>query len=365
MRFFPILTALVVMGAIYIAIFEREALVAFAHGEEVVEASTEAAVSDDVADRPPVSVLVLSSVAQGVDSGIVLRGRTEAVRNINVRSETSGLVISDPLRKGALVKKGQLLCELDAGTRGVAITEARARLAEAEINERAATSLAEKGFGSKTTASASRAALESAQASVERAEKEIERVRITAPFDGLLESDTAELGSLLQPGLLCANVIQLDKVKLVGFMPESEVSKVKLGARAGARLVGGQTAKGVVTFVSRSADPTTRTFRVEIEVANTDLTIRDGSTAEIFIAFSGEKAHLVPQSALTLNDSGALGIRTVVDGIAKFYEVRIVRDTVNGIWLSGLPETVDVIIVGQEYVIDGRRVTATYKEPTQ
>lgn len=365
MRFFPLLTAALVTVAIYFVLFQREELVAFARGEAVqVEEKVEEPV-DDIAARPPVSVLVLKSKAQEVDSGIVLRGRTEAARNIDVRSETSGLVISEPLRKGNRVSKDDLLCELDPGTRNAALAEAKARLAEAKVNENAASSLAEKGFGSETTAIARKAALESAHAAVERAEKELERLRIHAPFDGLLESDTAEIGSLLQPGGLCAHIIQLNPVKLVGFVPEQDIGRLKIGALAGARLIDGTVLTGQVTFLSRSADPTTRTFRVEIEIPNPDLSIRDGATVEIFIAFSGQRAHLLPQSSMTLDDSGRLGIRAVIDGAAKFYPVEVVRDTTSGIWLSGLPEEIEVIVVGQEYVIDGRRVTVTYREAQQ
>jgi membrane fusion protein, multidrug efflux system len=362
MRFFPILTAITVAVVIYFALFERERLVAFARGDDVAAPAKAPSALPAVETRPPVSVLVLKSTAQSVDSGIVLRGRTEAVRNIDVRAEISGLVISEPLQKGSFVKAGEVLCRLDPGTREVGLLEARARLAEAVINERAARSLADKGFGSETTAIARRAALESAEAGVQRAEKELERLEINAPFDGLLESNSAELGSLLQPGALCANIIQLDPVKLVGFIPEQSIAKVSLGTPAGARLVDGSTVTGVVTFLSRSADQTTRTFRVEVEVANPELSIRDGTTAEIFIAFAGERAHLLPQSALTLNDAGKLGVRVVVDGAAKFMPVEIIRDSIDGVWLSGLPEETEVIVVGQEYVIDGRKVTVSYRE---
>ncbi len=362
MRFFPVLTAVVVTVVIYFALFERDRLVAFARGETVTQTAVAVPAAAEIGARPPVSVLALKSAAQAVESGIVLRGRTEAARNTEVRSETSGLVISEPLRKGAMVSRGQLLCELDPGTRGVALAEARARLAEAKINETAATSLAEKGFGSETTATARRAALEGAAAGVERAKKDIERLKITAPFDGLLESDTAELGALLQPGSMCANVIQLDPVKLVGFVPEQDIGRIDQGAAAGARLVDGKMVRGVVTFLSRSADPTTRTFRVEIEVPNPDLAIRDGATAEIFIAFAGQTGHLLPQSALTLNDAGELGVRVVREGTAKFVPVAVIRDSIDGVWLAGLPDQADVIVVGQEYVIDGRRVSVTYRE---
>jgi multidrug efflux system membrane fusion protein len=120
---------------------------------------------------------------------------------------------------------------------------------------------------------------------------------------------------------------------------------------------------GQVTFLSRSADPTTRTFRVEIEVPNPDLALRDGQTAEILIAAEGERAHLLPASALTLNDEGTLGIRVVGEASAvEFMPVTMLRDTPEGVWLAGLPDAVDVIVVGQEYVTQGVTVAPTFRE---
>jgi multidrug efflux system membrane fusion protein len=68
---------------------------------------------------------------------------------------------------------------------------------------------------------------------------------------------------------------------------------------------------------------------------------------------------------MTLNDGGQLGVRIVEEGVARFVPVRMIRDTANGVWLSGLPETADVITVGQEFVTDGVPVRVTYEELTQ
>jgi len=102
---------------------------------------------------------------------------------------------------------------------------------------------------------------------------------------------------------------------------------------------------------------------VDIDVPNPDLKIRDGQTAEILIAADGAKAHLLPQSALTLNDDGALGVRVVGDGnIVDFVPVNLIRDTIDGVWVTGLNETADVIVVGQEYVTKGVEVAPTFRE---
>ena len=402
MRLFPILTAILVSAFLYTLVIERESLMAFAQGGAV---SSDVA-GEEAADKTPrVGVVAVKSTASDIANAIILRGQTEAARQVDVRAETSGLVISDPLRKGAFVEAGTILCQLDLGTRNASLAEARAALAgaqarlpetqarvveararvtEAQINLNAARKLGQDGFASDTRVASSEAAAESAEAGLQAAisgvasaassiesaeaaiaavEQDIERLQISAPFDGLLETDAAELGSLLQPGSACATIIQLDPIKLVGFAPETEVNKLEVGAVAGALLASGDEVTGRVTFLSRSADPTTRTFRVEVQVPNSDLSIRDGQTAEILVQAAGTAAHMLPQSALTLNDQGALGVRIVdQDNIVTFNPVTLLRDTADGVWLAGLPDQAEVIVVGQEFVTDGVAVDVTYRE---
>ncbi|MBW4707737.1 efflux RND transporter periplasmic adaptor subunit [Roseobacter sp. YSTF-M11] len=424
MRFFSIIAAILVSAVLALFILDRPRLTALL-GRDNPEAEDRSETTEISADTQGgaelVKVVVQKSVARQIDTAVILRGETKAAREVDVRAETSAVVVSEPLRKGARVETGQALCRLDEGTRGTALAlaqaqldEARARVPEAEarldqalaqldealINQNASAKLSQGGFASTTRVANSEAAvataqagvesaraglqasqsgIQSAQANVATARKEIERLTITAPFSGLLESDTAELGALLQPGDLCATIIQLDPIKLVAYVPETEVARVTEGATAVARLVSGigaintnapanrgQDVRGQVTFLSRSADETTRTFRVEIEVPNSNNNIRDGQTAEIQISAEGATAHLLPQSALTLNDEGTLGVRTIDDNaIVEFHPVTLMRDTVEGIWITGLDQTANVIVLGQEYVVAGVQVAPTYKELSQ
>ncbi len=410
MRLISFINALLVIVALYFLVFERDALFAFAGKSETATESAD----DEAADVTVVNadaamgVVALRSTAREIDSAVVLRGQTKANRQVEVLAETTSTVISEPKRKGAFVEAGDLLCELDPGTRPANLAEAmarkseaesrmpeaeakldeaHARVAEAEILLTAARKLSETGFGSETrrisseaTMSAAEAGVKSAEAGLETtqagieaaaaavgaAEREIDRLTIEAPFRGLLESDTAELGSLMQPGSLCATVIQLNPIKLVGFVPETEVNRVIVGSGASAQLATGLQVQGRVTFLSRSADETTRTFEVEITVPNDELLIRDGQTATIQIAAEGAKAHLLPQSALTLNNEGQLGVRTVGAGnVVDFMPVRLLRDSADGVWIGGLPETVDIIVIGQEFVTKGVVVAPTYHEVSE
>ena len=374
MRIVSVLTALCVAVALYFLVLDREGLsrltASFPGASEATAAMVEEEAPVETAETEPegepvVSVVVLQSRAQDVQSGIVLRGRTEAGRKVNVTAETNGLVVSEPLAKGAQVRAGDLMCALDAGTRPAELQQALASLEEARSMANAANTLFRRGVGSETQALAETARLEGALATVEQAKRELERLDIHAPFDGLLESDTAELGTLLQPGSVCGTVMDLRRVKLVGFVAERDINKVEIGAPAGARLSSGQEVTGAVTFVSRSADPLTRTFQVEVEVDNADLAIRDGMTAEINISLPGVQAQLLPQASLTLDDGGRRGVRGVEDNLAQFKPVEVIRDDARGIWISGLDAEADVIVVGQEFVNDGREVAVSYAEATQ
>ncbi len=410
MKLIPALTALLVAAFLYLLVLDRDRLRAVAQLTHS-GAEDEVAAADAAQSVEGVRVVVQRSESQEIDSAVILRGRTEAARQVEVQAETQGTVISEPLRKGTFVDRGDTLCELDPGTREASLAEARARLTEAEsrvptaeaakaeaearlreaeINLRNARRLSEGGYSSETSvisfeaqleaASAAvesaasglvsaRAGIEAAQAAVAGAEREIEELTIHAPFAGLLETDTAELGLLMQPGSPCATVVQLDPIKLVGFAPEVDVEKIMVGAPAKGTLASGQTLTGRVSFVSRSADESTRTFRVEVSVPNEGLQIRDGQTAEILVAANGKKAHLLPQSALTLDDQGRLGVRIVATAetgaVARFVPVTLLRDTVDGVWLTGLDDQTEVIVVGQEYVTDGVAVAPSYREPSE
>lgn len=367
MRPMPLITAAVVVVVLFLLVFQRDALQGADSGDAPTETTESAPDTPDAAKVDgAVGVVVLASKAREIDSAVILRGETAAMRSVELRAETSGKVASAPVKKGSKVAEGEVICALELGTQEAALAEAEARLAEAMTNLNAAEELSKGGYAAETRVLSARAAKQSAEAGVTAARNAMDDLRITAPFDGVLDGSVAEVGSLLQPGSLCATIVELDPIKLVGFVSEMEVSRVTLGADVMARTVDGRRVMGRVTFVARAADPVTRTFRVEAEVANADLSLRAGQTAEILVQSAGRKAHLLPQSSLTLSNEGALGVRLAGrDGRAEFAPVEMLRDTVEGVWVSGLPDEADVIVVGQDFVVAGVPLDVTYREAAQ
>ena len=140
-------------------------------------------------------------------------------------------------------------------------------------------------------------------------------------------------------------------------MPEYDINKVRIDQNVLVELVTGQKVNGKLTFVSKSASPDTRTFIVESQIENSDGKIKDGLTAEISIEIDKVMAHKISPSILLLNDEGKLGIRIVnKNKYAKFIEIIILEDSEEGLWVTGIPEEVEIVIQGQGFVEDGQEV---------
>lgn len=145
-------------------------------------------------------------------------------------------------------------------------------------------------------------------------------------------------------------------------MPEYEINKVKKGQDVILELVTGRIISGKLTFVSKSASSETRTFNVESQIENPDGSIKDGLTANMTININKVRAHKISPSILLLNDDGKLGIRIVDDNNeAKFIEITILEDSEEGLWVTNIPDLVEIIIQGQGFVEDGQKVLTNLK----
>jgi multidrug efflux system membrane fusion protein len=109
--------------------------------------------------------------------------------------------------------------------------------------------------------------------------------------------------------------------------------------------------------VAREADPQTRTYRVEVTVPNPGNTVRSGLSADLRIGAGSGAAHLVPVSTLVLDSAGRQGVRYVqADGRVAFAPVTVLEETAEGMWITGLKGSVNIITVGQSFVADGQKV---------
>lgn len=317
------------------------------------------AAEQDAANAAAARVRVSESVATMRRGSIIIRGRSEAKRAVEVRAETQGAVAKLPVEKGERVSEGDVLCELAPNARGAQLSEAQALVKQRQLEYDASRQLAEKGYRAPTVAAGSKAAYDAAHARLKQMQVEMEQTKIKAPFDGIFDERPVEVGDYMRVGDTCGLVVELNPLLIVGQVAEDRVATLQIGEAGKARLVTGETAEGTIRFVAKTADPATRTFRVELEVPNEDLSMRSGVTAEIIVPGKEVMAHRIPSGVISLDDNGIIGVRTVnADQEVEFKRVTLVDDTPDGLWVTGLPEKVTLIVVGQDYVKEGQKVEA-------
>lgn len=297
------------------------------------------------------------SSARPREQEIIVHGRTEANRVVELKAEISGRIKKIYVEEGDRVKSGDRIVSFDVKDNQARLQEAEALVRQREIEFNAAKKLNKKGFSSDTTFASAKAQLDSASAQVTAMKIRLNDLVITAPFDGYIEAREAEVGDFVKDGNGIATIVESDPLLITGQISELQVGNIEVGGEGSAKLVTGETVNGKVKFIGRVAEPETRTFRVELEVPNEGYKLRSGVTAEIVFKTKSVMAHFISPAYLTLNDSGVLGLRTVgEDDIVKFNPVKILADTPDGIWVQGLPETVRLIVVGQDFVRAGDKV---------
>ena len=313
-------------------------------------------------------VAVTTVNAQQYRPKLVLSGRTEADKKVAIVSRTQAIISELRVKRGDRVKSGDVLAVLTDDGRNAQLQQARALVQQRKAEFEARTKLIEQGNLPKLDSNAISSQLRAAEAALAQAEAEVQRIRIVAPWDGVVDQVSAEEGQflMLMPGggggtggNEIARMISLDPILAIVEVSEKRLGGVRVGEEAELRLVSGEIVKGKVRYISKSASATTRTYRVDIEAANPDNKIPDGITAEVAITLAAVEASKVPRAALTFSAQGKLGIRAVNgDSKVAFVPVEIVDDEQQFMWVKGVPDGTRVIVQGQDFVREGQVVEA-------
>ena len=337
--------------------------------EEGVQAPvTVVALPEGVADSESPDVITVRAERispQAYTEQIRVRGQTQAFRHVEVRAEEAGRIIGEPVARGARVQTGDVLCEIAVDNRQVNLEESLSRQEQAEFEYAGAIDLQEKGLQSDVVVAQLKAALETSKAAVARAELALAKTKIVAPFDGVVETRTVELGDLLNIGSVCASVLDDSPMLLVGLVPEQDVGALSVGAQVSGRLLSGEYVEGKVSYLARAADAISRSYRIEIEVDPRYQDLREGITVELLVDANNVNAYRIPSSALTLDDTGTIGIKTLDrNNTVQFNNVEIVGDETNqldpGIWVTGMQGNITLVTLGQEIVFPGQLVEANF-----
>ena len=262
------------------------------------------------------SVEVMDSSAQTIKDSIDFSSTTEAFRRIEIKSEVMTTIEKVLVKAGSKVNKGQHIVELD---------------------------------DYKTNADLYKLNLLS--------QSEFDKYALFAPFGGLLLDGHKIAGELVMPGEKVYEIIDLNSLKIFGYINENEILDVSLNNKVEVTILN-EKVKGKIDYISPISDPETKTFEIVVKVDNKNLRYKDGLSSMISIVKGNVLAHKISPSILALGDSGELGVKIIdSDDTVQFKEVNVIEDTSDYMLVSGLSQKEKIIIVGQQYVSSGEKVS--------
>ena len=262
------------------------------------------------------SVEVMESSAQTIKDSIDFSSTTEAFRRIEIKSEVMTTIEKVLVKAGSKVNKGQHIIELD---------------------------------DYKTNADLYKLNLLS--------QSEFDKYALFAPFGGLLLDGHKIAGELVMPGEKVYEIIDLNSLKIFGYINENEILDVSLNNKVEVTILN-EKVKGKIDYISPISDPETKTFEIVVKVDNKNLRYKDGLSSMISIVKGNVLAHKISPSILALGDSGELGVKIIdSDDTVQFKEVNVIEDTSDYMLVSGLSQKEKIIIVGQQYVSSGEKVS--------
>lgn len=270
-------------------------------------------------------VKVFKVQRQKISERLFYTGVIEAWNKINVTPDIGGKIAKIHVEEGDIVRKGQLLAELDTRAVRLQLEQAQAALAVAEANYNDAQKNMERMERLKKEDAASDQQYEKVKLAYDAADAQLKQARaavnlarysldvslMKAPFSGVVASRNAEVGDVINPmmggfsptsGVL--TLMNFSRVKIEVDATQQDVARIKRGQPAELRVTAlpDRIFQGKVSIVNITADPLSKKFRVEVTVDNPDLALRPNTFGEVSLEVSThEHALVIPQKAVLEN----------------------------------------------------------------
>jgi RND family efflux transporter MFP subunit len=313
-------------------------------------------------DLAPVTARLAVVEEASETRSIEVYGTVQPARQSFVSSRVMGPVVSMKIQPGDLVRKGQVLLEIEPSASDGQVAQARGALAQAQ----AALVLAEKNFHRYEALYAENAAseleldmarmqheqalgaVEQAEGAVRAASSVADEARVRAPFAARVVSKLAEVGDLAAPGKPLVRLESLAGRQVWLNVREADIRRVEKGAGIDVRfdaLPGNEPVTGTVDVVIPAADPATHTFTVKVGLEGVE--VASGSSARGFLPGDEVRRLAVPLSAVHRRGGLELAVVRGEDGLARTRAVTTGRELG-----GGRVEVFSGLAAGEEVLID-------------
>ena len=327
----------------------------------------------------PASVAVSVPLERNVADRLELLGQFSAVEQVELRAQVGGALTEIGFKDGGIVRKGDLLFQIDPTPYEIKLSSARAQLEGAKArldlaNQEffRADSLRKTGYGSIETADqraaeqrAAQSAIDSAEAAIWDAQFDLDHTRIVAPFTGRIGSHQVSIGNLISgsragttPTTLLATIVSTDAIYFnfdmseadyLHFLRRREKQNGPLRAKVQIALADEKSfaREGTLDFVDNTLDRSSGTIHARATIPNADGLLTPGGFARVRVDISPPTPTLlVPDVSVLPDQSDHIVLTVGSDNVVtpKHVELGDLRDGLRVI-RSGLNPS-DRVIVG-------------------
>lgn len=303
-------------------------------------------------------------------------GSVEAFERVQITARVAGVVERVSFTEGQVVKKGEVLAEIEPTRYSLAVDAAKAALekaqasaseAQAGAQRRAAVNEQRPGLlpaeeleTFQTRARTAAAEVSGAKAALDQAQLNLRDAYVRAPMEGVLQTRTIQTGQYVQPGYVLATLLRRDPLLVRFRVAEADVGRIKPGMTARFTVRSdSRTYSAKITHVAASADDQSRMVPVTAEVAKEDVeALRPGAFANVAVPVDTSKGSpVVPQTAVRPSERGFLAY-VVEDGRARERVLELGLRTPDGRVevREGLKPGEQLVVRGAEALKDGAAV---------
>ena len=320
-------------------------------------------------------VMVVPSERRDVIDRIRATGQLMAKAEATIAAQVDGQITEIRVHEGEGVESAAVLLVIDPQRRQLEVANSEAQLAEAQAELAVATRnykrterLSKDNVASearldedRTRESLARSAVAGADARLGLARRALEDATVRAPFSGLIARRHVSVGEYLTTGTALFDLVDLDPIEVEFTLAEIDSSKVEIGDPVEISIAPypDETFAAMVSMISPTIDPRTRTLRVKAELPNPDGRIRPGLFAHTDLGVSERAdAIVVPQDAVIQRADGAVIFKLNPDGRVERLTVETGVSIEGWVEVSRGLEPADVVVVrGQDRLDDGVAVS--------
>lgn len=317
-----------------------------------------------IQERPPVNVVEQELVPGIIRDRMNLPGMVEPWENLGILAEVRGLVEEVLVEEGSHVKQGDLIARLDAGDYENRRNSIKAAYNLALINLKRLSGLHEQEIIAQSRYDSVKAEVESLEADLATAELQLKRCFIKSSIAGIVNELPAKKGLYLAVGDPVATVLDIERLKVIVGIPESDVDAVRKIDRFEITIeaLGNKEITGTKYYLAIAPESLAQVYRLELEVENKLEEILPGMFARVeIIKQEFPDALAIPLYAVISRDNKHY-VYVEENNVAKLQEVKLgILDGWQIQIIEGLKPGGKVIVVGQRSVDEGQRLNVVKK----